>query len=89
MTTFADKLLAASEDASLSPGELRAWMRRAAMRLQEAEAAEALDRLHNLNEIRARNGEPLLGLEVILEDWFIGHGYAEDLNEETETKGSA
>lgn len=89
--SFADELLAASEDDSLSPAELRALLRRAAIRLQDHEAANTLERLCNINNIRARQGLPLLGLDAILDNWSIAQGDKpfDDMDEETETKGSA
>ena len=62
MTTFSSHLLAMSEDESLTPDELRAWMRRAALRIQRLEA-------------EAR------GHWVEMPD--------DDLDEDTETEGSA
>lgn len=88
MTSFADKLLAASEDDSLSPAELRAWMRRAALLLSEAEIeAQYLDLIRDMNEAAQ---EPL-AVNDVLKDWLIAHGQIplEPIDEDTETKGSA
>lgn len=91
MTSFAEKLLAASEDESLSPAELRAWIRRAALRLRDHEAASTLERLTTINDARAKQGLPMLDLDAILDDWAIGQGDKpiDDIGEDTETKGSA
>ncbi len=89
--TFVEELLAASEDQILSRSELQELLRSAASRLREQEAADALERLCNINDVRARKGLPVVGLDAILEDWSIaqGDGPFNDLDEDTETKGSA
>ena len=90
--SFADKLLAASEDESLSRDELRAWMRRAAIRLRDHEAANILELLCTINDIRAKQGLPLMGLDAILDDWSISQGdkpFDDFEEEDTETKRSA
>lgn len=89
--SFADRLFTASENESLSPAELRVWLRRAAIRLRDHEAASTIERLCTINDIRAKQGLPLLGLDAILDDWAIGQGDKpiDDIDEDTETKGSA
>lgn len=90
--TFADELLAGSEDESLSRAELQQLLRRAALTLQEADpSAGVLDRLAMINEARARRGEKLLGIDAILDDWSIAQGEmpVTDLDEDTETQGNA
>lgn len=51
--TFADHLLAAAEDDSLTRDDLRAWMRRAALRLSKAEPATQAQSLDLINEAKA------------------------------------
>lgn len=51
--TFAEKLLAASEDESLTPAELRAWLHLAALRLRKAEPATQAQSLDLINEAKA------------------------------------
>jgi hypothetical protein len=90
--SFADKLFAASEDERLPPAELRAWMRRAASRLRDHEAANTLERLCTINDIRAKQGLPLLGLDAILDDWSLSQGdkpFDDFDDEHKETKGGA
>lgn len=53
MTSFADKLLAASEDESLSAVELRALLRRAALRLQKLAPASPAESLELINQAKA------------------------------------
>lgn len=97
MKSFSAKLLAASEAEGLSADELRAWMRRAALRLEDLSPtgraveieAELIDRLDSLAE--SSGIEPGLSINAIIRDWLIGHGYlpVHDLDEDTETAGSA
>ncbi|WP_457939816.1 hypothetical protein [Mesorhizobium sp. 10J20-29] len=85
--SLADELLAACEDESLAP-ELRALLRRAAELISEAELdAEYLELIREMNEANQR---PFGGNEVV-KDWLIRRGGLpiEDLDEESETKGSA
>ncbi|MBX3583655.1 MAG: hypothetical protein KF810_17350 [Rhizobiaceae bacterium] len=91
MKKFADKLLAASEDEDISREELQELLRQASEKIRGNDAFEALERLDALNTLRAQRGEPLLGLESILDDWSISQGDLPwtDLDEDTETKGSA
>ncbi len=91
--TFADELLAASEDESLTEDELRSWMRRAALRLEKVDdpSAGVLERLDAINTTRFHKGLPALGLEAIMDDWSIAQGDVpfDEIDEDTETKGSA
>lgn len=91
MTKFANKLLAASADESLTRTELRELLRQAALRIRSYDALDALARLDAMNTLRAQRGEALLGLKDILDDWSISQGDLpwNDLDEDTETKGSA
>ena len=85
--SLADELLAACEDESLAP-ELRALLRRAAERISEAELdAEYLELIREMNEANQRP----FGANEAVKDWLIGHGRLpiEDLDEDSETKGSA
>jgi len=41
--SFVERLVAASEDSSLSPAELRAWMQQAALRLRNVEVVAKAD----------------------------------------------
>lgn len=87
MTDFADKLLAASRDNSLSPDELRQWMRRAVLRLRKDAPADALDHIDLINEARAKAGEPLIDVDEILADWATEHGFRPETNEPAEYLG--
>lgn len=85
--SLVDELLAASEDESLAD-ELRALLRRAADRISEAGLdAEYLELIREMNEA----GQQPLGANEAVKDWLIGHGRrpVEDLDEDSETKGSA
>lgn len=85
--SLADELFAACEDESLSDG-LRALLRRAAERISEAELdAEYLELIREMNEANQRP----FGANEAVKDWLIAHGRLsiEDLDEESETKGSA
>ena len=85
--SLADELLAASEDERLAD-DLRALLLRAAKRISEAELdAEYLDLIREINEA---NQQPI-GVNEVVKDWLIGHGRLpiEDLDEDSETKGSA
>ena len=66
-------------------------MRQAAEKIRGNDAFEALERLDAMNTLRAQRGEPLLALESIFDDWSISQGDLpwNDLDEDTETKGSA
>lgn len=91
MTTFADKLLAASEDESLSPAELRALLRRAAIRLQKTELELDAEYVGLINEMRAEHGAEPLDVNAVLRDWLICQGALrpDELEEDSETMGSA
>ena len=85
--SLVEELLAACEDKSLSDA-LRALLRRAAERIAEAELdAEYLDLIREMNEA----GQQPFGVNEVVNDWLIGHGRLpiEDLDEDSETKGSA
>ncbi len=53
VNSFADKLLAASNDENLSAGGLRALLRRAAQRLQKDAPATPAESLDLINEAKA------------------------------------
>ena len=53
MASFADKLLAASEDETLSPAELRALLRQAALRLKKLAPASPAESLDLINRAKA------------------------------------
>lgn len=73
MSRFAAKLLAVADDASLSPDELRAWLRRSAALHIQFDAMTA-DYRAMINADRARSGEPPIDVDEILDDWAIGRG---------------
>lgn len=56
-STFADKLLAAADDANLPPHELRALLRRAALRLRELAPADGEDHVGLIDDARADAGK--------------------------------
>jgi hypothetical protein len=88
---LADDLFAAAEDESLSPAELRAWMRRAAIHLQKIEIKLDAEFVELINEMRAEDGQVPLVINAIVKDWLIAHGRLrpEELEKDSETMGSA
>lgn len=78
MTTFADKIEAASADQSLSSDDLRALLRRAALAIRNAESAsidpaweKALDTA--MIDLRAFNGNE--AIRYIVGEWLRTNGY--------------
>ena len=89
--SFAEELLAASTDDSLSPTELRALLRLASIRLQKAEIEIQRVYLDIINDLLQPVGQPLLDANAIVKDWLIAHGEISvaQLDVDTETKGNA
>ena len=89
--SFADELLVASENKSLSPAELRALLRRAAIRIQRTEIELDAEYVALVNEMRDEDGLPPLDVNGLLRAWLIDNGVllVDGLDEDTETRGSA
>jgi len=96
LTTFADELLAASEDERL-PSDIQGLLRRAALRLKAKKHTQnlvALDAdVQGLIDQMARTSgaDRSTTVNALLSDWLMSHGHVmvELMDENTETKGSA
>lgn len=94
MNTFADKIEAASADQSLSPDDMRALLRRAALAIRNAESASIDPAWEKalftaMVDLRAFNGNE--AIRYIVGEWLRTNGYLswDSLEEDSETEGKA
>jgi hypothetical protein len=93
MAGFPDELMAAAADVTLMPSDLRAWMRRAAIHIQEYQIMVDAEQLTFINAVRLKNGEAPIDVNKILHDWAMGYGidirdFASGRDDDTEMNGS-
>jgi len=93
-STFADKIEAASADPSLSPDDMRALLRRAALAIRNAESASIDPAWEKalftaMVDLRAFNANE--AIRYIVGEWLRTNGYLswDSLEEDSETEGKA
>lgn len=92
--TFADKIEAASADPSLTPDDLRALLRRAALAIRNAESASidpawGVALLNAMVDLQTINHNE--AIRYIVGEWLRTNGYLswDSLEEDSETEGKA